>query len=52
MPIRNLEKLKSSNVGQTDERWLGCVEVQAAVIPASINAFGEGQIGRKLLTNC
>jgi len=43
-----------SNVGQTDQRWLGRVEVQAAVIPASINAFGEGQdrqeIANKLLT--
>jgi len=52
MPIRNLEKWKSSNVGQTDERRLGCVEVQEATTPASINALGEGQIGRKLLTNC
>jgi hypothetical protein len=51
MPIRNLEKWKSSNVGQTDERRLGTAEVQAAR-HSSINALGEGQIGRKLLTNC
>jgi hypothetical protein len=39
-------------MGQTDESRLGGVEVQEAATPASINAFDEGQIDRKLLTNC